>query len=198
MDFFTNLVYQYGLFAMFFLILIEYACFPISSEIVLPFSGAVASLQHIPFFFVLPVSVAAGLIGTSICYAIGYWGGAHLIEKITNRFPKSKKGIDASCRKFDKNGSKAVCLGRLIPICRTYIAFAAGIAKQKFSLFLTASFIGISIWNFILIGFGYYLRENWNLVEQYYKDYKTIFLIAIFVVIIIFFLKKYLSKKEKI
>ncbi|MDF2845183.1 MAG: hypothetical protein K0R00_3609, partial [Herbinix sp.] len=39
----TNLISDYGLIAMFIIIMLEYACFPVSSEIVLPFCGAVAS-----------------------------------------------------------------------------------------------------------------------------------------------------------
>ena len=36
------LLSQYGLWAIFLIIMLEYACFPISSELVLPVSGLVA------------------------------------------------------------------------------------------------------------------------------------------------------------
>lgn len=104
MSYFINLIYEYGLIAMFFLILIEYACFPISSEIVLPFSGAVASYQHISFFVIIIISVFAGLLGTSICYVIGRSGGLPLINRIKKRFPGSAKGLDSSFERFDKYG----------------------------------------------------------------------------------------------
>lgn len=176
MSYFTNLIYEYGLLAMFLLILIEYACFPISSEIVLPFSGAVASLQHISYFLIIPVSVVAGLIGTSFCYAIGRFGGGALIEKLVNKFPKAEKGIRSSQEKFQRYGVLAVCIGRLIPICRTYIAFIAGAAKQSVATYLLSSFIGITIWNSILIGLGYFLREKWSVVGGYYERYKDVLL----------------------
>lgn len=174
MDFLLSFIYEYGLIAMFFLILIEYACFPVSSEIVLPFSGAVASIQHVSFFVIIAVSVVAGLIGTSFCYAIGRFGGVPLIEKIERKFPSSKKGLDNSFEKFNKYGSIAVCVGRVIPICRTYIAFVAGAVKQSYTVFLTSSCIGITVWNIILIGLGYTLRENWKIVGTYYEEYKMI------------------------
>lgn len=174
MSFFTNLIYEYGLIAMFFLILIEYACFPVSSEIVLPFSGAVASIQHVSYFVIIAVSVVAGLIGTSFCYAIGRYGGVPLIDKIKKKFPSSAKGLDNSFAKFNKYGQIAVCVGRVIPICRTYIAFVAGAVKQPYGSFLTSSGIGITIWNMLLIGLGYTLRENWAVVGVYYEEYKMI------------------------
>ncbi len=174
MNHFTTLIYDYGLLAIFFIILIEYACFPISSEIVLPFSGAFASFQHISYFLLLPISVAAGLLGTSICYIIGRYGGAAVMNRIIDRFPKAQKGISYSQEKFHQYGTLAVALGRLIPICRTYIAFIAGAAGQSPLSFLASSCIGITLWNAVLIGLGYFLRTKWSLAIDYYTRYKDI------------------------
>lgn len=196
MSYFTNLIYQYGLFAMFVIILIEYACFPISSEIVLPFSGAVASLQHIPFLKILPLSVLAGIIGTTFCYLVGRFGGGTILDKIKLRFPKTQKGIDASYEKFNRYGAFAVCIGRVIPICRTYIAFIAGATKQNYLVFFISSLIGISVWNTLLIGLGYLLRENWSLAGIYYARYKGI-VIPLILLLIIFFVIKSRRKKHQ-
>lgn len=138
---FKSTFFEYGLLAMFLIILIEYACFPISSEIVLPFSGAFASIQGIPFFIVLPLSVIAGLVGTCICYGIGNYGGAVIINKIKRKFPKSAKGMDSAQDTFNKYGAIAVCLGRVVPICRTYIAFFAGAAKLNFITYIVCIII---------------------------------------------------------
>lgn len=197
MDYFVNIVYEHGLIAMFFLILIEYACFPISSEIVLPFSGAAASLEGISFFTIVPVSILAGLIGTSICYLIGRMGGTHLLEKIKIKFPRSKKGIESSYKKFEQWGTYAVCIGRVIPICRTYIAFIAGAAKQNYLTFLGYSAIGITIWNILLIGLGYLLQDNWAIVGSYYDQYKKIIIPLIFL-LIVFLLVRFTSVKKLI
>ncbi|MDF2473246.1 MAG: associated Golgi protein [Anaerocolumna sp.] len=189
MSYFTNLIYQYGIFAMFFIILIEYACFPISSEIVLPFSGAVASLQNISFLVILPLSVVAGLIGTSFCYIIGRIGGLKLIERIIRRFPKTEKGILSSQTKFQHYGGLAVCFGRLIPICRTYIAFIAGAAGQKYPNFLLGSVIGITLWNTLLIGLGYLLHDKWKIVGNYYERYKDVLIPLLLLIGLYLFVK---------
>ena len=201
MSFFTNLIYEYGLIAMFFLILIEYACFPVSSEIVLPFSGAVASYQHISFYIIIITSVIAGLLGTSICYVIGRTGGLPLINRIKQRFPSTQKGLDSSFERFDKYGSWAVCIGRVIPICRTYIAFISGVTKQRYSVFISASALGITTWNIILIGLGYTLRENWRIVGDYYSRYKVIIMPLLIIGLLILLLrltplKNVLKKKD--
>lgn len=60
MEFVMNVIDSYGLIAVFVLILLEYACFPLPSEVVLPFSGAVASQNDWTFFAILGFSVVAG------------------------------------------------------------------------------------------------------------------------------------------
>lgn len=185
MNYILHFIYEYGVLAMFFLILLEYACFPVSSEIVLPFSGAIASIQHISFFLIIPISIIAGLIGTCLCYFAGRYGGVPLINGIQRKFPKSQKGFEHSFSKFNQYGPFAVCIARVIPICRTYIAFIAGAAKQPFLIFIGSSTIGITVWNILLIGLGYVLRENWKLVGLYYAKYKPFFLLVLFLIILL-------------
>ena len=196
MSYFFNLIYQYGLISMFFIILLEYACFPVSSEIVLPFSGAIASATDIPFLLILPVSVAAGLIGTSICFLIGWFGGSAILNAITRKFPKTKKGLDASQSKFQEYGAFAVCVGRVIPICRTYIAFVAGAAKQSPITFFFSSMLGITLWNTILIGLGYFLGSNWSIASSYYGKYKEIVMLFVAIIILTILIVKRIKKKK--
>lgn len=172
MNIIMDFISDYGLIAMFIIILLEYACFPVSSEIVLPFSGAVASINNTNFFVILPLSVIAGLIGTGLCYALGWYGGGAIIGSITRKFPKTQKGIDSAYEKFNTHGAATVCIGRVIPLIRTYIALIAGASKLNPVTYFTASALGITVWNTILIGLGYILRENYKNVGEYYNRYK--------------------------
>jgi len=189
---------RYGIFAMILIIFLEYACFPISSELVLPFSGAVARAEDLSFFLLLPLSVLAGLFGTGICYLAGSLGGDAFLTKLTNRFPKTQKAIDASRNKFTKYGAGAVCIGRVIPICRTYIAFVAGAVGQSPSVYFPYSLLGITIWNSALLSLGYFLQENWGAVSGYYDRYKQ-YLIPVFIgIVLIIVLHKISGKKTSV
>lgn len=196
MELLTSLMKKYGLLGLCLMILLEYACFPVSSEIVLPFCGAFASYYDISFFLLIPCSVLAGLLGTSFCYMIGRIGGPRVLTFLKNRFPKTKKGIDASEEKMERYGAFAVCFGRLIPLCRTYIAFIAGCIKQPYRQFLTYSFLGITLWNSILIGLGNLLKNNWNEVQRYYEEYKLLLIATAVVIILFYYLRKYVKKKR--
>jgi membrane protein DedA with SNARE-associated domain len=201
MHFFIDLITEYGLSAMFTIILLEYACFPISSEIILPFSGAVASMNRISFLVILPLSVLAGLIGTGICYAFGWFGGNASLHAIKKRFPKAEKGIDSAYDKFNRYGSPAVCLGRVIPLIRTYIAFIAGSARLHPITYFGASAIGITVWNTLLLGLGYTLRENYKQVGIYYARYKQnlipVFLLFATAVLLSFMIRTYQKNKNR-
>ncbi len=190
-------IYENGIPAMFIIILLEYACFPVSSEIVLPFAGAFAAAKNTPFLVILLLSSIAGILGTTICYLIGRIGGDRILHKITTKFPKTKKSIDASYERFQKYGSYIVCIGRVIPIIRTYIAFVAGSIKQPYPIFFTYSILGITIWNCLLIGIGYFLKENWTHAISYYSRYKNI-LIPALLLLILFMIGRKLRKKNAI
>ena len=195
MNVITELINEYGLIAMFFIIMLEYACFPVSSEIVLPFSGAVASINHTNFLIILILSIIAGLIGTGICYSVGWFGGGAIIHAITRKFPKTKNGIDRANEKFLEYGTPAVCIGRVIPLIRTYIALIAGASKLNPVSYFTASALGITVWNTLLIGLGYALRENYKAVGGYYERYKH-YLIPIAVIVILAAAANFIYKKK--
>lgn len=190
MDHLLLWIETYGTPAIILLIAMEYACFPISSELVLPFAGAFGAGIGFSLPLLILYSSAAGLAGTSLTYAIGRYGGSPLLEKLMNRFPSTQKPILASYRKFGNQGRLAVCIGRVIPICRTYIAFVAGACGQSYPVYAIFSSIGITIWNTLLICLGYYFYNYRNIFFFYFNKYKTFILIAGLLLIIILLLSK--------
>ncbi len=182
---------------MFFVILMEYACFPISSELVLPISGGVAKSQNFPFVFMVLISVLAGMIGVCFTYAIGRYGGSPLLEYLMKRFPRTKKPILSSYRFLGDHGAGAVCFGRLVPICRTYISFISGAAGRNFGEYFFYSCIGIIIWNTFLLSIGYYFMQYRDTVMRYYEQYKLLVLFAAGTVIILFIIHKLAKPAEE-
>lgn len=167
-----DLLVTYGLPAMFLLILLEYACFPVSSEIILPLAGVVAAGQGLSFPLLILFSTLAGLGGSLITYLIGRKGGSPLLEKTMHRFPSMEKPILASYRSFGDHGKSAVFLSRLIPLCRTYIGFVAGAMKQNCSSYLLYSAFGIFLWNTVLTSLGYYFYCYKDVFFSYFNRYK--------------------------
>lgn len=86
MDWIESFLQSYGIWAMFVLIMLEYACFPVSSEIILPLAGVMAAGQGLFFPYLVLLATGAGLIGALIPYGIGRFGGSPLLERIMKRF----------------------------------------------------------------------------------------------------------------
>ncbi|MGN0164673.1 MAG: DedA family protein [Lachnospiraceae bacterium] len=202
-----SFITQYGIYAMIIIVFLEYACFPVSSEIVLPLSGAAAAAAGMGFIPVTIVCSIAGLAGTYLIYIISLYLGNKLMKKaaIKNLSPYKKKKIInfnpetlAKCTAFiEKRGKYAVCISRIIPLFRTYIAFAAGLAQMPRHEYLTWSFLGIITWNSVLIACGYILGNNWSIVISYYKNYKYILLICILFPVLTYIAYRIIKFKAK-
>lgn len=191
-----DLLTQYGMFAIFLIIMMEYACFPISSEIVLPVSGMVAAQLGHKVTWVIFISVIAGIMGSSICYLLGKWGGQTMMNCLLSRFPKAKRQFEKTCGWQIKYGKFSVMLARVIPIFRTYISFASGITRQNYLEFLIYSTIGILSWNTLLLSCGYLLGENFDVIGPYFQLYSKWILVFIAAVILLMVLFKRHRRKR--
>ena len=195
MEFLKEFVAQYGTLAAFLLIFLEYACFPMPSEVILPLSGAVAALNGDSFWYIFLGSILCALLGSLVCYCLGRFGGAAIL-RLGNRFTKLKKGMDASQNAFNRYSGMAVGLSRVIPICRTYISVVAGLTRQKLSAFCLYSTMGIAVWNAVLIYLGYILEKNWASASGYYDSVKNYILPAVLGVVALVLLVKWLRRRR--
>jgi membrane protein DedA with SNARE-associated domain len=191
-----TLVNEYGMIAIFLLILAEYACFPVSSEILLPLAGLIGARQGFPFPVLVLFSTASGLIGSCITYSIGRFGGSPLLERLMHRFPSFSKPILASYRTFGDHGKSAVFLSRLIPLCRTYIGFVAGAMKQALAGYLFCSFFGILLWNTVLTALGYYFYQYRNIFFSYFNTYKKWIFVCSALLLFLILICRLTAKKQ--
>lgn len=185
------LINEYGIYFIFILITIEYACFPVPSEVVLPLAGAIGYVNNINPLLMILIASICGYIGSCFCYFLGYFGKT----KIMNRLTRNKdKEVNESKSFYSKYANIAICGGRIIPICRTYISFIAGANKHKFLSYSFFSIIGIIIWNATLITLGYLFYDNIDIIKPFYDTYKYIILSIILIVIFIILYKKIKAK----
>ena len=94
MEFIFSLFNRYGLFMVFVLIALEYACFPLPSEAILPFMGYMINKNFYSLFWAIVMSIIMGFLGCLVCYLIGYYGGSKIYNKIYNKIPSWRKGLD--------------------------------------------------------------------------------------------------------
>jgi membrane protein DedA with SNARE-associated domain len=186
-----SLVSSWGYIAIFVTMVGESAGLPISSEIVVPLGGALASLGKlgisgpvVQLVIVVAVSSLANLSGSLIAFYLTRRFGERVVLSKAGRWMGLSKGhLRLANRFFDRWGLWAVFLGRLLPIVRTYISFPAGLSKIGYVKFTIVTLLGAIPWNFGLAYTCYLLGQHWEQVATTLSRF--VIPIAIVVVIIL-------------
>lgn len=155
-----------GLLAIFLTMTAESAGIPISSEIVVPLGGALASQGKLSFVGVVVAASAANLLGSLIAYLVINRYGEALILGPGRRVGLTPGHLRLAKRFFERWGLFAVFAGRLLPVIRTYISFPAGLSQITVVPFALATLAGAIPWNLALAYAGFKLGQNYERVSN--------------------------------
>jgi membrane protein DedA with SNARE-associated domain len=187
-DWLVGAIDSLGYIGVLLAIFLESFIAPIPSQLILPFSGFVASQGSLNIVLVILVAGLGAYLGTLPFYFVGLWG-EEFIAKFLEKYGKylfiSKDELDKGYRAFEKYGGGIVFFGRFIPIIRSVISFPAGAAKMNFWVFSIFTYAGSLIFAAVLCLAGYFLGENWPTVATYVEEYERV---AIALLVILFLL----------
>ena len=172
-DWVTVTIGNYGLFAVFGLMLLESMGVLIPSEAISPFAGYLVSRGQMGFFGAVTAGVLGNLVGSWVAYFVGLWGGRELWFRYGRYVGVRAHHLKVAERWFDRYGEFAVLVSRCLPVVRTFISFPAGTARMNLAKFSFYTFVGCVPWVLALTYLGYYLGENWEEVGRFlhYLDY---------------------------
>ncbi|GGQ94831.1 DedA family protein [Streptomyces althioticus] len=141
---------------------------PLPSEIILPLTGFAAGQGVISLFAALFWTTLGSVVGATVLYYIGALFGRERMYAIWARLPLVKTSdLERTEEWFAKHGTKAVFLGRMVPIFRSLISVPAGLERMPLPTFLTLTTIGSLMWNAVLVMSGYWLGDQWDTVGDY-------------------------------
>ncbi len=190
-------IVRHGYLAIFFLMVLESACLPVPSEVVMVLGGAMATgvavsgtVAHLNLFMVGLIGAVGNLLGAFIAYWVGRTGGRVVVEKWGKYALIRHKDLDKAEAYFAKKGEWAVLLSRILPVVRTFISLPAGIAEMpqlKFALF---TFIGSVPWTFALAYLGKVLAGNWQSVSKAATPISVVFGVLIVALIAYWYVKR--------
>lgn len=177
--------------------LIESMCIPLPSELILPLAGFMVADGRIALLTANAAVAAGSLLGSTIAYVVGYYGGRPFILKYGKYFFLSEEHFYKAEHTFNKYGPAAVFFGRLLPIIRTFISLPAGIAKMDFKKFILFSLTGMLPWNFILIFLGYKMGQQYEtIVHPIFKKFEYVVLAAIILIILLLIFRSLFKRKK--
>jgi len=141
---------------------------PLPSEIILPLAGFAASQGKLGLVEVLVWTTVGSVIGALALYAIGAVLGRDRMRRLAERVPLVHvEDVDRVEAWFQKHGSKAVFFGRMLPVFRSLISIPAGVERMPVLRFTLLTLAGSGIWNTIFVLAGFFLGEQWHIVEEY-------------------------------
>jgi membrane protein DedA with SNARE-associated domain len=176
-DLLTTVVGDYGLYAVFFLMLLD-AVFPAASEAVMVYGGAVAagafpgqevklgSWTLEPGLEAYLGIALAGTIGYTIGSIIGWWvglrGGRPFLARHGRWLHVNEEKLDRAEQWFERWEDWAVFFGRVTPVVRSFVSIPAGVFRVPFARYNVLTLAGSAIWCFTLAGVGWALGSRWE------------------------------------
>lgn len=167
---------------------------PIPSELIMPLAGFTVHEGKME----LAPAIFAGVFGTVVGALPWYYAGKLLgenrLKSLADKYGKwisvSAHDIDKAKTWFDRHGNKTVLFCRLVPGVRTLISVPAGLANMQLVPFLLYSTIGTTLWVTFLTAAGYFLGQNYELVDEYIGPLSKIVLVTIIIAFILWVLRK--------
>ncbi len=174
----TSEIASHGVYAVFVLMAID-AVFPVASELVMTYAGALAagaftsaagiSVAGVDLSFGWEAFLALGLAGTlgylvgsMIGWAIGRYGGRQVVERHGRWIHVTPERLSRAERWFARWGTLAVLVGRVTPVVRSFISIPAGVFRFPFGRYVALTAVGSAVWAFGIAAVGWALGSSYE------------------------------------
>jgi membrane-associated protein len=169
-----QVIAQYGTWTYFILLVIVFCE---TGLVVTPFlpgdsllfaAGTFAALGALDLRVLVPLLIAAAVVGDTVNYWVGAWIGPRAFEG-NFRFLR-KEHLDRTRAFYERHGGKTIILARFVPIVRTFAPFVAGVGTMSYGRFITYNVVGAVLWVGLLVLAGFFfgtipvVRENFTMV----------------------------------
>lgn len=177
----------FWIYATFFAICyLENVVPPIPGDILLAFAGYLSAAGLLSGGWLWVLSVVASVIGFMNMYWIGRKFGDHVDQHKEAHF--LMKFIDYRYFRtarvwMYRYGYGVILMNRFLAGTRTVISLTAGGAGLKPGWTMINATISSAAWNLILIGGGWLVRDNWQVIGEYLSVYGQAILGLIFLLV---------------
>jgi membrane protein DedA with SNARE-associated domain len=125
------------------------------------------------------------LAGSLVGWAIGARGGRGFVERHGHWLHLSPSAFQRAERWFDLHGARAVFLGRITPLVRSFISVPAGVFGSPLRAYTLLTAIGSAIWCFGFAAVGYAAKGSWESIHHAlrYADYAVVAALLVLVAV---------------
>jgi len=181
-------IQSHGLLAVALLMFLENVFPPLPSELIMPFAGFAAARGDMSLVLVTVAGAAGSVAGAVLWYWIGRHFGVDRLRAWTRKhgslLAMSPQDVDKARDWFERRGTAAVFLGRLVPAVRTLISVPAGMLAMSLPKFLVWSTLGSLLWSGLLAGAGYFLGDRFDQATGWLDTATKVIVVALVAVYI--------------
>jgi membrane protein DedA with SNARE-associated domain len=153
----TAMIERFGVLGVFLLMVPESACIPVPSEVTLIFSGVAVHQGWMSFPLAVLAATAGNLVGSLGAYGLG-------ASRVLSRVPGLRVALARWEGLFERHGMRAVFIGRLLPLARTFVSLPAGARRVPLAPFVALTVLGCALWACAFILAGLLAGDAWNAI----------------------------------
>ena len=151
-------------------ILIESLGIPFPGETTLLIVAAYAATGRLQIEWVILSGFVGAAVGGDLGYAIGYFGGRPLVERVFAILHVRPERLAQAEAFFARHGAKAMFVARFVIGARSYGAMLAGMSRMPFWSFQLFSAAGSVLWAIVIGLLGYLFGNNLPRLEGIVRD----------------------------
>jgi len=168
-----NLLREYGLWAVFFGVMIE-------GDLTLLFAGVLAHYGLFGFGEALATATLGGFVGDILSYLIGFTGKLHI--QSNHFYQRAKPRLERLSARF---GLGSIFLVKYVYGLRTASAVFWGFAHMPFRRFGPLTLVSCFLWSLILTGAGYFFSGAISVLVGRIQQIGIILLIAVLIALFV-------------
>lgn len=175
---------------------------PIPGDLFIIFGGYLYAEQMVGLFNLLWITSVGSVLGFMTLYAYGRYWGEDLKspqQKIRILRYLAIKYYDKVERWMNRWGQGVIIANRFLTGTRTVISLIAGVSKTHLLYTTLSALLSAVLWNLILIGLGWWIKEKWEIIGFYIDMYGLIIFAGtvIFGFALWFYFKRRKARKSK-
>lgn len=179
------------------LVLLETVFPPIPSEVVLPLAGFLSQQGRMNAVLVLVGATLGSYLGALLLYFLGAKLGEERVVNALSKLPLvDREDFERAAGWFHRHGRSAIFFGRLIPGVRSLISLPAGAERMPLATFTLFTVAGSLVWNVLLVGLGFFLGTQYQLVDQYSQYFDLVIYAALAALIIWLVLRRIRRRRD--
>jgi membrane protein DedA with SNARE-associated domain len=171
---------------IFIMMALESTFVPIPSEAVMIPAGYLVQQGRMNFPVSLLCGVTGSIAGAYFNYFLALWLGRPFLLKYGKYAGVSREKFLKVDDYFHNHGEITIFIGRLIPVVRHLISFPAGLGKMNHIKFTAYTALGAAFWVTVLLGLGYLIGENEDLIKKYLSQITVGLLIGSAVIVAVY------------